>query len=133
YLAGGWGAAYDLGFSEALGIKITEANAAGMIIGGICHGPLGLINATASSGRPLVEGRHVTGVSNRQVRDLRITHTPQHPETELRRRGALYESSTRISDVLANHWVVTAIWSLGRTRTPVPWSPARCSASLSSV
>jgi putative intracellular protease/amidase len=87
YLAGGWGAAYDLGFSEPLGAKITEANAAGTIVGGVCHGPLGLINATASSGRPLVEGRHVTGVSNRQVRDLRITHTPQHPETELRRRG----------------------------------------------
>jgi putative intracellular protease/amidase len=92
YLAGGWGAAYDLGFSEALGIKITEANAAGMIIGGICHGPLGLINATAANGGPLVEGRRVTGVSNRQVRELRITYTPQHPETELRRKGALYES-----------------------------------------
>jgi putative intracellular protease/amidase len=92
YLAGGWGAAFDLGFSEPLATKITEANAADKIIGGVCHGPLGLINATAANGRPLVEGRHVTGVSNRQVRDLRITHTPRHPETELRRKGALYES-----------------------------------------
>ena len=106
YLAGGWGAAFDLGFSKPLAIKITEANAADKIIGSVCHGPLGLINATTANGRPLVEGRHVTGVSNRQVRDLRITHTPQHPETELRRKGALYESSTRISDVLANDWVI---------------------------
>jgi putative intracellular protease/amidase len=92
YLAGGWGTAFDLGFSEPLATKITEANAADKIIGGVCHGPLGLLDATAANGRPLVEGRHVTGVSNRQVRDLRITHTPQHPETELRRKGALYES-----------------------------------------
>jgi putative intracellular protease/amidase len=92
YLAGGWGAAFDLGFSKPLAIKITEANAADKIIGSVCHGPLGLINATTANGRPLVDGRHVTGVSNRQVRDLRITHTPQHPETELRCKGALYES-----------------------------------------
>ena len=106
YLAGGWGAAFDFGFSEPLAAAITEANAQDKIIGGVCHGPLGLINATAADGRPLVQGRHVTGVSDRQVRQLGIADTPHHPETELRRRGALYESSTRFRDVLANHWVV---------------------------
>ena len=120
YLAGGWGAAFDLGFSEALAAKITEANAAGSIIGGICHGPLGLINATAPDGRPLIQGRRVTGVSNRQVRDLRITDTPQHPETELRNKGALYESSTRISDVLANHWVVDGNLVTGQNQNAGP-------------
>ena len=65
-------------------------------------------------------GRHVTGVSNRQVRDLRITHTPQHPETELRRKGALYESSTRISDVLANHWVIDGSLITGQNQNAGP-------------
>jgi putative intracellular protease/amidase len=120
YLAGGWGAAFDLGFSVALADKITQANAAGSIIGGVCHGPLGLINATAADGRPLVEGRRVTGVSNRQVRDLRITDTPHHPETELRNKGALYESSTRISDVLANHWVVDGNLVTGQNQNAGP-------------
>lgn len=120
YLAGGWGAAFDLGFSEPLATKITEANAAGLIIGGVCHGPLGLINATGADGRPLVEGRRVTGVSNRQVRDLRITNTPQHPETELRSKGALYESSKRISDVLANHWVVDGNLVTGQNQNAGP-------------
>lgn len=120
YLAGGWGAAFDLGFSEVLGAKITDANAAGKIIGGVCHGPLGLINATATDGRPLVEGRRVTGVSNRQVRDLRITDTPQHPEAELRRKGALYESSTRITDILANHWVVDGNLVTGQNQNAGP-------------
>jgi putative intracellular protease/amidase len=120
YLAGGWGAAFDLGFSEALATKITEANAADLIIGGVCHGPLGLINATAADGRPLVQGRRVTGVSNRQVHDLRITNTPQHPETELRRKGALYEASRRISDVLANHWVVDGNLVTGQNQNAGP-------------
>ena len=56
FLAGGWGAAFDFGFSEALGEKMTEANAAGLVMGGVCHGPLGLINAKAADGSPLVAG-----------------------------------------------------------------------------
>jgi hypothetical protein len=42
---GGWGAAYDLGFSKVLGRRITEAYAAGKVVGGVCHGPLGLLLA----------------------------------------------------------------------------------------
>ncbi len=120
YLAGGWGAAYDLGFSEVLGEKITEANAGGAVIGGVCHGPLGLIKATGTDGRPLVEGRRLTGVSDRQVRQLGITDTPQHPETELRRRGARYESRTHLIDVLANHWVVDGNLVTGQNQNAGP-------------
>ena len=54
------------------------------------------------------------------MRDLRITHTPQHPETELRRKGALYESSTRISDVLANHWVIDGNLITGQNQNAGP-------------
>ncbi len=48
FLAGGWGAAYDLGQSAPLGEKMTEAYANQAVIGGVCHGPLGLLNAKAS-------------------------------------------------------------------------------------
>ena len=61
FLAGGWGAAFDFGFSEALGGKITEANAAGKVIGGVCHGPLGLLNAHGADGAPAGRGPQVTG------------------------------------------------------------------------
>jgi putative intracellular protease/amidase len=54
------------------------------------------------------------------VRDLRITNTPQHPETELRRKGALYEASRRISDVLANHWVVDGNLVTGQNQNAGP-------------
>ena len=120
YLAGGWGAAFDFGSSEALAAGITEANAAGAVIGGICHGPLGLRNATESDGRPLVEGRRVTAVTDKQVRELGIESTPHHPEAELRRMGARFESATRFRDPLANHWVVDGNLVTGQNQNAGP-------------
>lgn len=106
YLAGGWGAAYDLGFSETLGRKITEAYASGKVLGGVCHGPLGLLKAFDENGDPLVKGRRLTAVTNNQLKQLRILQTPQHPERELRAAGALFESQTAFLDIFANHVVV---------------------------
>jgi putative intracellular protease/amidase len=120
YLAGGWGAAFDFGFSEALGRQLTEANASGAILGGVCHGPLGLRNAVATNGRPLLEGRRVTAVTDKQVRELGIESTPHHPETELRRMGARFESATRLRDPLANHWVVDGNLVTGQNQNAGP-------------
>ncbi len=120
FLAGGWGAAFDLGTSDALGEKITEANALGKVIGGVCHGPLGLLKATGVDGRPLVEGRRVSAVTDKQVRELGIESTPQHPETELRAAGARFESATARRDPLANHWVVDGNLVTGQNQNAGP-------------
>jgi len=106
YFAGGWGAAFDLGTSLVLGERVTEANAAGRVIGGICHGPLGLLKARGTDGEPLVKGRRVTAVTDRQVRQLGVEITPLHPESALRAAGALFEGRTHpVRDFFANHWV----------------------------
>jgi len=105
FLAGGWGAAYDLGTSDALGELLTRAWAAGKVVGGVCHGPLGLLKARDETGAPLVRGRRLTAVTDRQVHQLGITLTPLHPERELRAAGALFESRTRPIEILANHVV----------------------------
>ena len=106
FLAGGWGAAYDLGTSVVLGQKMTQAWGAGKVVGGVCHGPLGLLNAKETNGEPLVKGKHMTAVTNLQVEQLGITMTPQHPERELRAAGALFESSTAFQDIFATHTTV---------------------------
>ena len=106
FLAGGWGAAYDLGTSARLGEQITQAWAAGRVIGGVCHGPLGLLLAKDVTGAPLVQGKHLTAVTDRQVKQLGITQTPQHPERELRAAGALFESRSALLDPFANHTAV---------------------------
>ncbi len=120
FLAGGWGAAFDFGFSEALGAKITEANAEGRIIGGVCHGPLGLLNAKSVDGRPLVEGRRISAVTDKQVAELGIDSTPHHPERELRAAGAEFESETRFRDPFANHWVVDGNLVTGQNQNAGP-------------
>jgi hypothetical protein len=48
----------------------------------------------------------MTGVSDKQIKELKIEITPQHPETELRKAGALYESQTAFRDMFATHVVV---------------------------
>ena len=94
FLAGGWGAAYDLGTSEAVGEQVSRAWANGAVVGGVCHGPLGLLKAVDETGAPLVRGRRLTAVTDKQIRELGITFTPQHPERELRAAGALFEAGT---------------------------------------
>jgi putative intracellular protease/amidase len=106
FLAGGWGAAYDLGYSELLGQKITQANAAQVILGSVCHGALGFLRAQDQNGHPLVQGRRMTAVTDKQVRELGVTFTPQHPERELRQAGAIFESATAFRDMFANAVVV---------------------------
>jgi putative intracellular protease/amidase len=120
YLAGGWGAAFDLGTSEAVGRQVTAANAAGAVLGGVCHGPLGLLQATDTDGRPLVAGRRVTAVTDKQVHELGIASTPQHPETELRRAGARFESQHAFRDPFANHWVVDGNLVTGQNQNAAP-------------
>lgn len=120
FLAGGWGAAFDFGFSDTLGEKMTEANADGLVMGGVCHGPLGLLNATNADGRPLVQGRKISAVTDKQVKELGIESTPHHPERELRGVGAQFESETRRRDPLANHWVVDGNLVTGQNQNAGP-------------
>lgn len=106
FMAGGWGAAYDLAQSDVLSRKVSEAYAAGRWLGSVCHGALGFIGATKPDGSPLVQGVKVTGVTNRQIQQLGISVTPKHPETELRKAGALFECTHALIEMTANHVVV---------------------------
>jgi arylsulfatase A-like enzyme/putative intracellular protease/amidase len=120
FLAGGWGAAFDLGTSDELGAQITTAHASGIAIGGVCHGPLGLLRATDTDGTPLVAGRRISAVTDKQVRELGIESTPLHPETELRKAGARFEARHARRDPLANHWVADGNLITGQNQNAAP-------------
>ena len=108
FISGGWGASYDLAQSPAMARQVTAAyyGEREAVIGGVCHGVLGLINAKDNDGNTLIAGRRMTGVSDKQIKELGIEMTPLHPETELRRVGARYESQTAFRDLFATHVVV---------------------------
>lgn len=122
YFAGGWGAAFDLAQSDVLGRKVTEAYAAGCVLGGICHGPLGLLQGRTPNGDLIVQGRHLTAVTNRQLHQVGVAvTTPLHPETALRGAGALYESKTlKAGDIFANHFVVDGDLITGQNQNAGP-------------
>ena len=106
FMAGGWGAAYDLAQSDTLAELITKANAEGKILSSVCHGALGLVSAKGTDGELLVKGRRVTGVTDGQINAFGIAVTPKHPETELRKAGAIYEAEHAWRDFFATHTVV---------------------------
>jgi putative intracellular protease/amidase len=109
WLAGGWGAAYDLGQSEVLSRKVSEAyDAENPILGSVCHGALGLIQAKDTLGNYLITGRTMTGVTDKQIEELGITFTPLHPEKELRKLGVDFQGSTGNFDFFQTLTVVDA-------------------------
>ena len=108
FISGGWGASYDLAQSTVLGEMVSDAyyGDKDAIIGGVCHGVLGLVNALATDGSLLVAGRRMTGVTDKQIKELGIEVTPKHPETELRKAGVIFESQSAFRDVFATHVAV---------------------------
>lgn len=121
YFAGGWGAAFDLGQSEILGRKVSDAWRAGRVIGGICHGPLGLLKARDANGELLVKGRRLTAVTNKQLHEVGVESTPLHPETALREAGALFEGRHHSArDIFANHYVADGKLITGQNQNAGP-------------
>ncbi len=108
FISGGWGAAYDLAQSPELAAKVSESyyGDKAAVIGGVCHGVLGLVNARARDGKLLIAGRRMTGVTDKQIKELGIEITPLHPETALRDAGVVYESQTAFRDFFATHVTV---------------------------
>ena len=108
FISGGWGAAYDLAQSPVLAEKVSESyyGDRAAIIGGVCHGVLGLVNARSRDGELLIAGRRMTGVTDKQVKELGIEITPLHPETALREAGVIFESQTAFRDLFATHVTV---------------------------
>lgn len=94
FMSGGWGAAFDLGYSVELGQKVSQSlYAKTPLIASTCHGVLGFVQANMTDGTPWVKGRAVTGVTNRQISELGITdQTPMHPEEEMDALGANFQS-----------------------------------------
>ena len=107
FISGGWGAAYDLGYSTVLGKKITEAYySKKTIIGAVCHGVLGFIKAKDTLGNLIIKNTRMTGVTNKQIEELGINFTPQHPEKELIKAGVIFESKTAFRDVFADLTII---------------------------
>lgn len=106
FFAGGWGAAYDMA-SETIANKVSDAYYdSDVILGSVCHGALAFTEAKDSAGNYLVAGRTMTGVTQKQLKQLGIEFTPKHPQEELEKAGADYRAHHKWLDPLATTTVI---------------------------
>ena len=94
YVPGGHGTMFDLPRTPAVGKTIANAFDAGAVVGSVCHGPAGLLEATLANGKPLVEGRKVTGFTNSEEKAVGLEDVvPFMLETRLRELGGDYSKA----------------------------------------
>jgi putative intracellular protease/amidase len=92
--AGGMGTMWDFAQDARVGQVAADFYARGKVVGAVCHGPAALLSARGADGKWLVDGHTVAGFSNAEETAAGHDGTiPYHLETELRERGARYESA----------------------------------------
>ena len=91
FYPGGHGPMWDLAEDENSVALIQSFLAAGKPIALVCHAPGVLRHAKAPDGKPLVEGKKVTGFTNTEEEGMGLTEVvPFLVEDELKAKGGLY-------------------------------------------
>ncbi|KAK7701110.1 hypothetical protein SLS64_010442 [Diaporthe eres] len=90
FYPGGHGPMFDLVDDEDSQQLIAEFYNAGKTVASVCHGPIVLVNVTID-GKPLLQGRQVTGFSNEEEDIIGLTSAmPQLLEDEVKKSGGIY-------------------------------------------
>ena len=88
---GGHGAIFDLPDNKEIARIAAHIYEKGGIVAAVCHGPAGLLNIRLSNGEYFIHGRHVTGFSDCEEREIkRCNDVPFLLQCELMFRGAHY-------------------------------------------
>jgi putative intracellular protease/amidase len=91
FYPGGHGPMWDLAEDKRSIALIESFIEAGKPIALVCHAPGVLRHVKASDGKPLVEGKRVTGFTNSEEEGVGLTHVvPFLVEDELKAKGGLY-------------------------------------------
>jgi len=99
FLAGGHGTCVD--FPEGASQLVTDAYAAGKVVGAVCHGPMGLVNAKDGD-KPLVSGKKIAAFSDVEEGQVQLTEkVPFLLEAKMKELGASY--------VTGDPWSETAV------------------------
>ena len=94
FLPGGHGTMWDFGANEFLGAVVGKIFDKGGIVGAVCHGPAGLVNAMRANGRPVVEGLRVNSFTDAEEEAVGLTKTmPFLLESRLTELGAKFEAA----------------------------------------
>jgi putative intracellular protease/amidase len=94
FLPGGHGTMYDFPTSAALATVVGQVYDQGGVVGAVCHGPAGLVNARRADGRPLVADLRVNSFTDAEEAAVGLTDAmPFLLESQLRQLGARFEGA----------------------------------------
>ena len=95
--------------TDMIGQVVSDAWASGAIVGAVCHGPSGLLQAKETNGDPLVHNKRVNSFTNRETQQIELIGVePFLLETRLRDAGALFECSDNfVSHALRDGRLIT--------------------------
>lgn len=92
FLPGGHGTMWDFAQSASLARLLSKAYQSGAVIGSVCHGAAGLLNAKTVDGIPLVENRRINSFTAAEEKASGLDNVvPFILETELKKLGAHFE------------------------------------------
>ena len=109
FFAGGHGTMWDFPTSAHLAAIVSAIHATGGVVGAVCHGPAGLVNARRTDGRPLVEDVRIKGFTDAEEREMGLAGVvPFLLETQLRNLGARFEAAPNFTPkAVADDRVIT--------------------------
>lgn len=109
YYAGGHGTMWDFADNTELDNIARTIYENGGIIGGVCHGPSGIVNIKLSNGKYLVDGKKISAFTNEEEISLKMEKVvPFMLETTLIEHGAIFEKAgIWEAHVVADQRVVT--------------------------
>lgn len=91
FYPGGHGPMWDLAEDQVSIALLESFYNSGKPIALVCHSP-GVLRHVTYEGAPLVKGKHVTGFTNGEEEEVKLTHVvPFLVEDELLRLGAIFE------------------------------------------
>ena len=95
FYVGGHGPMWDLAESANSIALIESFYNSGKPVALVCHSP-GVLHRVAYKGEPIVKGKRVTGFTNEEEEDVRLSHVvPFLVEDELKRLGAKFEKAPK--------------------------------------
>lgn len=99
FLPGGHGTMFDFPDSETLQYVLQQFAEENKVIGAVCHGPAGLVNATYKDGTPIVKGKKITSFTDDEEREMELDrHMPFLLESKLREKGGNFVGAEKWTD-----------------------------------
>lgn len=95
-IIGGKGAMFDLPKDAALRTLLAGHYSRGGVLAAVCHGPAVLADLKLANGKPLVEGKRMTGFTDEEEAAFGKKWAKEYPfllETKMRANGAAWEEA----------------------------------------